>query len=154
MPDIEIKKGWPRWAKVFLETLEASGGIVTTACQAAKIGRTTAYAYRKTDPEFAQAWEESVYAGSDVLISEAYRRAVLGIPKPIYSKGEYVGDELVYSDQLLIMLLKAARPEYRDRQSVDLATQTDVNVTVEYVDMDPTQNIMLGQVIRPPIGKN
>lgn len=41
--------------KALLKALENSLGIVTTACKAVGIGRTTFYQYLKDDPEFAKA---------------------------------------------------------------------------------------------------
>jgi anaerobic C4-dicarboxylate transporter len=41
--------------KQMLEALERSLGIVTTACNAAGIGRTTHYRWMKDDPEYKQA---------------------------------------------------------------------------------------------------
>ena len=44
--------------KVFLEALERSLGIITTACKASKIGRSTHYRWMREDEEYKQAVKE------------------------------------------------------------------------------------------------
>ncbi len=46
----------------------------------------------------------------------ARRRALVGTEKPLFHKGNQIGNVPVFSDPLLMFLLKAKRPEvYRDR---------------------------------------
>ena len=75
-----------------LEALEL-GMSPTSAAKAAGVGRSTAYLWRREDPEFAAKWDEAVAMGIDRLESEAYRRAIDS------------------SDKLLIFLLERRRPE-------------------------------------------
>ena len=51
--------------------------------------------------------------------AEARRRGVEGTLKPVFYKGEECGQVREYSDTLLIFLLKAHDPKYRDRQQVE-----------------------------------
>ncbi len=44
--------------ETMLKALEASMGIVTTACEAAKVGRTTYYEWLRDDAEFKKAVSE------------------------------------------------------------------------------------------------
>lgn len=56
---------------------------------------------------------------------EAQRRAVDGTRKPVYYKGVKVGAVQEYSDNLMMFLLKARRPEvYRER--VDLGIDSKI----------------------------
>jgi hypothetical protein len=81
----------------FLELL-AQGNSVAHCARACAIHRTTAYAARAADPDFARAWAEAEEEGVEALEEEARRRALDG------------------SDGLLMFLLKAKRPHvYRDR---------------------------------------
>lgn len=106
------------WEKAFLAQLRLTG-VVTTACNVAKIGRVTVYEHRQNDPEFARAWDEAREMAADRLEQEAIRRAVDGTNKPVFFQGEIVGFEKEYSDTLLVLLLKAHKPDkYRERSDV------------------------------------
>lgn len=76
------------------------------AAQFAGVHRATVYRYLDNDPEFAQAMEDSFEDAADIAESSVYERAIGRDCKP---------------DSLLAMFwLKAHRPKYRDRVSVDL----------------------------------
>jgi hypothetical protein len=93
---------------------------VSLACRAAGVGRATVYRLRDGDEKFAAAWDEAAEDGTVLLKLECRRRAVEGVDRPVFYKGQQVGTVKEYSDRLLIFLLKAARPEkYRD--NFDLA---------------------------------
>ncbi len=63
----------------------------------------------------------------DALASEARRRAVEGVLKPVYYKGKLVGFIREYSDTLLMFLMKAAMPEkYRDNVRAKSTTPNDL----------------------------
>lgn len=99
----------------FLHTL-SRGLSVTAACEAAKIGRSTVYQWRDTDPEFAAAWVEALESGTDLLEDEARRRAYAGTDRPVFYEGKQCGAIREYSDTLMCLLLKARRPTvYRER---------------------------------------
>lgn len=103
------------WEPVFLETLQATGNVSGSA-RAAGIDRTTAYEHRGRHPDFASRWEAAVEEATDGLETEARRRAVEGVEKPVYQGGELVGTVQEYSDTLLLALLKAHRPDkFRDK---------------------------------------
>ena len=98
-----------------LEAL-ARGISPTSAARAAGLGRSTAYLWRQSDPDFAAKWDEAVAEGIDLLEEEARRRAVDGVNKrPIYHRGVQVGEIAQYSDKLLIFLLERRRPEVWSR---------------------------------------
>jgi hypothetical protein len=109
----------PEWSPLFLEVL-AETSNVSAACRAVNVGRTTAYDHRNSNPGFAAAWDEAVETGTDALELEARRRAMSGCEKPVYQGGQLVGMVKEYSDTLMIVLLKAHRPEkYRERSQVE-----------------------------------
>lgn len=102
----------------FLEHLE-KGFSVTMACKSVGIARSTVYAHRKANADFAAEWEDAVEAGIDLLEDEALRRAKDGTERPVYHQGVQVGTIREYSDRLLELLLRARRPEkYRERHEV------------------------------------
>jgi len=75
-----------------LEAL-ARGMSPARAAKVAGVGRSTAYLWRREDPEFAQKWDDAVADGIDLLEDEVCRRALEG------------------SDKLLMFLLERRRPE-------------------------------------------
>jgi hypothetical protein len=101
-------------------------GNVTTAAEAVGIDRATVYKWQQGDSRFAAAMAAAEGEATERLEAEAWRRAVDGVERerPIFSRGKRVGRETIreYSDTLLVLLLKARKPEtYRER--VDLRGQ-------------------------------
>lgn len=108
------------WQAAFITALGTNGNV-TDSARAAGVDRPHAYAVRDKDPVFAAQWKDALYRASDVLEAEARRRAVEGFEEPVYQGGVRVGAIRRYSDNLLITLLKAAKPEkYRERHSVEV----------------------------------
>ena len=54
------------------------GGTVMAACQAARIHRSTYYAWRAADPEFAAQADDAIESGTDELEDIARQRAITG----------------------------------------------------------------------------
>lgn len=111
----------------FLAAYRVTGNI-TVGCDAAGVARSTFYAWRDIDPEFVAELVDARDEAADLLEIEARRRAVEGVvrreKKAQQPDGTWVTSEIetVYSDQLLMFLLKAARPEtYRERSSVEVS---------------------------------
>lgn len=95
------------------------GASVSSAANAIGVSRTTVYEHRITDEMFLKDWDDAVEEGTDLLEDEARRRAAEGWEEPVFYKGEQQGTVRKYSDTLLIVLLKARRPEqYRERHDV------------------------------------
>lgn len=94
----------------FIENL-SRGWTVTAAAKATKISRRGVYFWRDEDPDFAAAWDDAIAAGNEMLEQEAYRRAVEGNMRPVFIKGEMVGEVREYSDHLLMFLLRGRKPE-------------------------------------------
>lgn len=105
------EKGWDGWQAIFLERLAASPNV-SAACRAAKVSRKHAYATRKADPEFAEAWADAHAESIDELEEIAYVRAKLE------------------SDTLTIFLLKSHRPDvYRETVKQEHGGE----ITIRYV---------------------
>lgn len=105
---------------------------MSRACESVNIARATAYVWRDDDVDFARQWDEVIEAAADDLEEEARRRAFKGLMRKKFTRG---GDpiidpdtgeqysEIEYSDTLLIVLLKAHKPDkYRERvdQNIEL----------------------------------
>lgn len=140
--------------EVFLKEL-ARHGVVMKACEVSGIPRPTAYDMKTRDPAFGEAWERALEDAADALEFEAHRRSVEGIEKLVFQKGQAVIDprtgevyaERAFSDPVLMMRLKALRPEkYKDR--VDVKTET-VGGALE---IDPRRLLALSPEERTTLG--
>lgn len=106
-------------------------GSVSNTCKKRKISRTTFYSWLKSDEVFRKAYtEEAKPMITSLLEDEAYRRAVVGVNKSIFYKGNKIATMKVYSDSLLQLLLQANCPE-KYKQVVDSTVKTDITVKNE-----------------------
>ena len=132
-----VGTGWraARAKRTFL-TDYAQWANITAACAAACISRTTFYQWQEHDEDFALGVRAAAEAATERLEREAYRRAIEGSPyeRTSYWHGEPVGTDrkIEYSDQLMMLLLRARRPDLY-REKVDLAVTTVIK-TVAGVD--------------------
>ena len=86
---------------------------------------------------FRRQWDEALEQAVDLLAGEARRRAT-GMKRDVWYAGEKVGEENVYSDALLMFLLRAHWPQlYRDnvkmKHSGGMEVTGDRKVTFEFV---------------------
>lgn len=95
----------------FLDLLAQTGKVADSARAVGFTSTAFLNKLRRDDEDFADAWADAISAAGDVLEQEAVRRAHDGIVEEIYYKGEVVGHRLLYSDQLLMFLLRGIRPE-------------------------------------------
>ena len=116
------------WKPAFIEALRRTGNV-TVAARYAGRSRNQVYHVRRHSEDFAAQWREALEEGTDLLDAEARRRAVTGIDKPVFYKGEVVGSITKYSDKLLMFLLKAHRPQkFRDGGKVEHPGANNVGV--------------------------
>lgn len=91
-------------------------GTIGKAAEKLEIDRSTHYVWLSNDDRYAAAFAKARKMAADLLEEEAWRRAVDGYERPVFHKGEEVGSVRHYSDALLTLLLKGAKPEvYKDR---------------------------------------
>lgn len=108
--------------RAMLAAYVTTGGSVLAACKAAKVGRTTHYQWLAEDEVYAEAFEQAKAQAGETLEAEAIRRAMKGTRKGIYHLGVRTSYEMVYSDTLLIFLMKGNMPEkYRERISQEVS---------------------------------
>ncbi len=92
-------------------------GIVSHACAAAAIARTTHRNWLEADTEYAQAFLDAEEDVADTLEAEARRRAIEGVVEPV---GFYLGRSTTfvtrYSDPLLAKLLDGRRASIYGKQ--------------------------------------
>lgn len=104
----------PEKQEEFLRII-AETANVTRAAAAIGMGRQYMYEIRAEDADFRKLWDEAVEVGTDALEDEATRRAVEGWEEPVFYQGQQTGVVRKYSDTLLIVQLKARRPQkYRE----------------------------------------
>ena len=119
------------WKAGFIESLRRTGNV-SVAARTVDIERKVAYNAKETDPIFAADWEDAIEEATDALEFEARRRALEGIPVESYDKdGNLRSTRMEYSDTLMIVLLKAHRPEkFKERFSGDLNTKGSLTVDI------------------------
>jgi len=102
-----------RWRRMALAELARTGNV-TAAAQKAGVTRDAIYKAARRSPRFKRAMDDALEASKDVIDLEIYRRAVEGVEKPRYYKGQICGMVREYSDRLLTLMAKARDPRYRD----------------------------------------
>ncbi len=128
-PVIEVAQ---LWRKPFLE-IYAKNGNIRKSSDLMGIGSMTVRVAMKRDPEFREQVNLAYQDYADTIEEEARRRAVDGIPRNKYFRDQLLETETEYSDRLLEMLLKGAKPErYRDR--VDVSGKIETTIDPKQID--------------------
>jgi hypothetical protein len=119
----------------FLEAY-AEWANISYACKVSGVARQNIYDWQEHDAEFSASFHRAESAATERLEREAWRRAVEGSPyeRTSYWHGEPVGTDhkIEYSDQLMMLLLRARRPDLY-REKVDVAVNQVVK-TIAGVD--------------------
>lgn len=139
MPSPVADKTVQRKKAAFLAAYSTLGNLSATERETG-IARQRHHEWVKADPtylaDFLVAQEQAI----DALESEARRRAVEGVEKPVYQGGKLVGGIREYSDTLLIFLLKGARPErYRERYDIQISPSDAIKRIAAEAGMEPEQ---------------
>ena len=129
----------------------AVGGDINTACRELGLGASTVRSALNPNsksfcPSFLEKYNEAKQEWTQQLKVEATRRAVEGYEESVFFQGVEVGKQRKYSDTLLLALLKASSPEFRDRtEVVNINGNVDLN---ELADMTSEQRDQLEQLLR------
>jgi hypothetical protein len=96
----------------FIEAL-AETGVVEEACRRVGMSRTSADNLRRRPcgVHFRRAWQAAVDYGLYRLEESAHRRGREGVVRPIFHKGEQVGEYRHYDERLTMFLLRSYRPD-------------------------------------------
>lgn len=127
---------------VFLRAY-AVRGIITDGLRSAGVNRNTYYHWRENDPWFKAVAAEAEEEARDAIEGEAFRRAVVGYEEPVIYQGmptmvtdKETGQERMlttrkYSDALMAIMLKGARPErYRENHKMEIDAKGATGILV------------------------
>lgn len=120
-----------RKRKAFLKYLRQTGKVAFSARKAGFADTSYLHKLKQQDEEFAAEWAAAIDAAMDRFEDEAIRRAVEGVDKAVMYKGEVVHYEKEYSDQLLMFMLRAGRPDkFRDNVNVSGTISANIGVAI------------------------
>ncbi|MEI7875552.1 MAG: hypothetical protein WCK95_25740 [Alphaproteobacteria bacterium] len=122
----------PRAVAEFFRLFAASGSVAFAADRTS-LSRTVLYRRKRSDPAFAKRWAEAQELGVSKVRDEVFRRAVVGVKRPVFYGGAKIGKVRHFDNRLLWSLLKSHEPEtYGPRRPqaiggapVDLAARLD-----------------------------
>ena len=104
--------GWTADKQIaFLQAL-AETACVEDACRRVGVTRQSAYRLRRDAraEAFRDAWDNALDHGLHQLEEAALSRALHGVPRPIFYKGEQVGETREFDERLTMFLLRSRRP--------------------------------------------
>ncbi len=96
----------------FIEAL-AESGCVDEACRRVGMSDTSAYDLRlhPGGAQFRRAWEVALDYSLHFVEQGVFSRSRHGVPRPIFYKGEQVGEWRHYDERLTMFLLRTRRPD-------------------------------------------
>ena len=100
----------PRAVADFFRLFAASGSVAFAADRTG-LSRGVLYRRKRNDPAFAKRWAEAQELGVSKVRDEVFRRAVVGIKRPVFHGGVKVGKVKHYDNRLLWSLLRSHEPE-------------------------------------------
>ena len=103
---------------------------VTTSARSVGVSRQYVHQLRREDKGFAKRWANSIEEATDALEAAARTRAIDGHKRPVYQGGKLVGHEIVYSDRMTEILLKAHRPEKFREKGFDLPPGSEIVIAM------------------------
>ena len=103
--------GWTAERQIaFIEALAATK-CVDEACRRVGMSDTSAYELRNRPcgAAFARAWDIAVECQLDRVEQSAIERSIHGVARPIFHKGEQVGEYRHYDERLTMFMLRSRR---------------------------------------------
>ncbi len=104
--------GWTAEKQIaFIEAL-AETACVEAACRRVGMSDSAAYKLRRRPcgAAFREAWDAALDYGLHRLEAAAMSRALHGVARPLFYKGERVGEYRHFDERLTMFLLKSRRP--------------------------------------------
>jgi hypothetical protein len=123
----------------FIEAL-AETGIVEDACRRVGMSRTAADNLRRRPKgaHFRRAWQAAIDYAAYRIEEDAHRRSRHGVARPIFYKGEQVGEYRHFDERLTMFLMRSFRPErYGKALELRIARREDELDGDEYYSRDP-----------------
>jgi len=122
----------PRAVAEFFRLFAASGSVAFAADRTG-LSRSVLYRRKRSDLAFAKRWAEAQELGVSKVRDEVFRRAVVGVKRPVFYGGAKIGKVRHFDNRLLWSLLKSHEPEtYGPRRPqplggapIDLARRLD-----------------------------
>ena len=118
--------GWtPDKQVAFIEAL-AESGCVDEACKRVGMHRSSAYELRtrKKAGSFRAAWDAALDHAIQRLSDAAFSRAINGVTRPVFYKGELIGERTYFDERLTMFMLRYRDParygRWRDQMRVDV----------------------------------
>ena len=114
-PPVPLRPRWSGWTPdkqiAFVEAL-AETACVVEAARIVGMSTVSAYALRRLPRarHFREAWDAALDMGVQRLEQAALGRALNGVPRPIFYRGEQVGEWREYDERLAMFLLRYRRP--------------------------------------------
>jgi hypothetical protein len=110
----------------FLTCYVAMRGQLKHACEATPICMASPAMWRKESEVFSRCYDMCRKVAIDLIESEAVRRAVDGVTKPVFYKGLICGYIQEYSDMLMKTLLEGLKPDtYKHRTEIETKPPND-----------------------------
>jgi hypothetical protein len=129
---------------LFLQSYRTHG-LFTKAAQAAGITKSQIEKYCQAQTAEAEQFQlniqEAAAQWADTIEAEVTRRAIEGVTKGIYYKGQWVADEIVYSDTLLLKLAEVRNPDFAKAKDVAPPAIT-ISINTFQPDTTPTAMVV------------
>ena len=112
---VPLRPRWSGWTPDkqidFVEALSETACVVEAA-RIVGMSTVSAYALRRMPRahHFREAWDAALDMGVHRLEQAALGRALHGVPRPVFYKGEQVGEWREYDERLTMFLLRYRRP--------------------------------------------
>lgn len=120
--------------EIFIECLRGCG-LEATCAREAQTSLVNLRNEYDSDPAFYEEALEAQALITDRIEAEAFRRAVDGVVKPVYYKGQRVDEIVEYSDTLLARMLAGRRPElYGDKKQISGEDGGPVKIVIQEFD--------------------
>lgn len=111
---------------------------VVRAAAAAGIPRSTHYFWLEKDSKYREAYAKRRIRAGDYLESEAVDRATRGWVEPVFYQGAKCGSVRRYSDGLLMLLLRGAKPElYGNKTEISGPQGAPIEAKIEVIFVRP-----------------
>ena len=141
--DLSLAAITPSQQDLFLQAYRTHG-LFTKAAQAAGVTKSSIEKYCQAKTADAEQFqlnvEQAASQWADTIEAEITRRAITGIDRDLYYKGEYIATEKVYSDTLLLKLAEVRNPDFA--KSKDIA-QPNITIAINTFQPEATPTLIV-----------